>query len=120
MFDNLSVPFMPFYIPNNLKVLVFGGALNSNCYRDKLISYLKKENSFLTIIPDKINYFDIASEQYSLIEKETRLFENSDVLIIIPESAGSFAEIGMIASMINNPHDKIHKSSPFIYLKLAR
>ncbi len=84
--------------------------MNTNCYRDKLIKHLKKENSFLTIIPDKINYFDIASAQYNLIEKETRLFENADVLIIIPESVGSFAEIGMIASMISNPHDNIHKS----------
>ena len=107
---NLSNPIKSVLIPNNLKVLIFGGALDSNCYRDKLIKFFKKENLFLTIIPDKINYFDIASEHYNLIEKETRLFENSDVLIVIPESAGSFAEIGMIASMISNPHDKIDKS----------
>lgn len=101
---------MPFHVPNNLKILIFGGALNSNCFRDKLITHLQKENIFLTIIPDKINYFDISSTNDSLVAKETRLFENSDILIIIPESPGSFAEIGMIASMINNPHDKIHKS----------
>ncbi|WP_419774350.1 hypothetical protein [Halarcobacter sp.] len=40
------------------------------------------------------------------MEKEQRLFENSDILIIIPESAGSFAELGMIASMINNHSNK--------------
>ena len=101
---------MPFYVPNNLKILIFGGALNSNCFRDKLITNLQKENKFLTIIPDKINYFDISSTNDSLVAKETKLFENSDILIIIPESPGSFAEIGMIASMINNPHDNMHKS----------
>jgi hypothetical protein len=91
-----------FYIPKNLRILVFGGALNSNSYRDKLIKFLKKDHRFITVIPDKINYFDISSEKYNLVEKETRLFENSDLLIIIPESAGSFAELGMIASMIHN------------------
>ena len=79
--------------------------MNTDCYRVRLLNNLKIKSEFLTVVPDKINYFDISSEQYDLIEKETRLFENSDTLIIIPESAGSFAEIGMIASMINN-----HKS----------
>lgn len=81
---------------------MFGGALESNCYRDKFLKNLKETKSFLTIIPDKINYFDIASANYNLIDKETRLFENADILIIIPESAGSFAEIGMIAAMVSN------------------
>lgn len=98
-----------FSIPQNLRVLVFGGALDSNCFRDRLITHLKQEKKYLTIIPDKINYFDISSEKYNLVEKETRLFDNSDILIIIPESPGSFAEIGMLASMINNPHDKKQK-----------
>ncbi len=96
-------------IPNNLRLLIFGGALNSNCFRDKFLQQLKKRNNYLSVIPDKINYFDISSQKYDLIEKETRLFENSDILIIIPESPGSFAEIGMVASMINNHKNNAEK-----------
>lgn len=98
-------------IPTNPRVLVFGGALGSNCYRHKLLEHLSTNKALLTIIPDKINYFDISSANYNLLEKETRLFENSDILIIIPESAGSFAEIGMIASMISNHTKKIDKNN---------
>lgn len=96
-------------IPSSLRVLVFGGALDSNCYRHRLLQHFSKDKTLLTIIPDKINYFDIASADYNLIEKEARLFENSDILIVIPESAGSFAEIGMIASMISNHTKKSEK-----------
>lgn len=100
---------LPFFLPQTSRVLIFGGALNTNCNRDKLISYLSSKNKYLTLIPDKINYFDISSSKYNLVQKETRLFENADKLIIIPESPGSFAELGMITSMINNPHDHISK-----------
>lgn len=97
--------------PNTLRVLVFGGALDSNSFRNKLLCKLKSDiisNKFLlTLVPDKINYFDISTtDKYDLIEKETRLFENADVLIIILESAGSFSEIGMISYMIAN-HEKM-------------
>lgn len=96
-------------IPQNLRVLIFGGALNTKCYRETILDKLKDKNEFLTVVPDKINYFDISSEEYDLIAKETQLFENSDTLIIIPESAGSFAEIGMIASMISASPLRIKK-----------
>ena len=101
------------HIPQNLRVLIFGGALNTGCYRDKLLSDLKTESEYLTVVPDKINYFDISSEQYDLMDKETHLFENSDTLIIIPESAGSFAELGMIAAMISSKHRKKHEQTEY-------
>ena len=91
---------------SNIDVFLCGGADASKHIRNKLRSRLKAENDIAVLYPEDLFADFISSKKYDLLTLEKYLADNSDVIVIVAESEGSYAELG---AFVNNDYtvDKV-------------
>lgn len=85
----------------NIDVFLCGGASGSEkqSYRDKIRDILKDNKSISILYPEDLFTEMLNKKKYDLLTLEKFLANNSDLIVIVCESPGSFAELG---AFVNN------------------
>ena len=85
----------------NIDVFLCGGASGSETqsYRDKIRDILKDNKSISILYPEDLFTEMLNKKKYDLLTLEKFLANNSDLIVIVCESPGSFAELG---AFVNN------------------
>lgn len=106
-----------------ISLFLCGGDIkNKNCFRYKLKQLFSIQPRYELMYPETI-FDDLLSGQtrFSLLEMENILAESVDVIVIIPESPGSFAELGAFSNnselsnkMVVLSHNRYKKHKSFI------
>lgn len=85
----------------NIDVFLCGGASDSKkqSYRDKIRDILNDDKSISILYPEDLFTEMLNKKKYDLLTLEKFLANNSDLIVIVCESPGSFTELG---AFVNN------------------
>ncbi len=85
---------------NNIDLFLCGGASNRSYIssRDRLRKRLEKNRKLTIFYPEDMFMELLSRKKYDLLTLEQFLAENSDEILIVCESPGSFAELGAFAN----------------------
>ncbi|MBR1432099.1 retron St85 family effector protein [Ruminococcus sp.] len=88
---------------SNLDLFLCGGASTKGrqSYRDTIRLKLDKVDKINVLYPEDLFMELLNRKKYDLLELEDFLADNSDYIVIVSESPGSFAELGAFANNIN-------------------
>ncbi len=88
---------------SNIDLFLCGGASTKDykTYRDQLRERLQKYNYLSIFYPEDLFMELLSRKKYNLLELENFLAENSDLIMIVCESPGSFVELGAFTSNPN-------------------
>lgn len=107
----------------NVDLFLCGGASNGTqiSKRDELRDILKKQSFFSILYPEDLFTELLNRKKYDLLTLENFLADNSDYIVIVAESPGSYAELGAFtnnASIIDKvyilQHTKYKNAKSFI------
>lgn len=92
----------------NVDVFLCGGASDAKytSYRDRLRYRIEKDNGLAIFYPEELFAEMLSRKKYDLLTLEQFLADNSDLIVIVCESPGSFAELGAFANN-ENTVDKV-------------
>ena len=80
---------------NRITVFLCGGTNGKKHYRDRLGDYLNNGKTNISVLYPEDLFIEILNKkQKNLVYLEQELAENSDVIILLCESPGAFAELG--------------------------
>lgn len=85
---------------SNIDLFLCGGASNKSytSNRDELRKRLEKDKKLSIFYPEDMFMELLSRKKYDLFTLENFLAENSDLIIIVCESPGSFTELGAFTS----------------------
>lgn len=112
-----------FFCKPSIDVFLCGGASTPDkpSYRDIIRSKLETFNIINILYPEDLFMEILNRKKYNLLELEDLLADNSDYIVIVSESPGSFAELGAFANNYNTiqktivlSHTKFKNAKSFI------
>lgn len=112
-----------FFCKPSIDVFLCGGASTPDkpSYRDIIRSKLEAFNIINILYPEDLFMEILNRKKYNLLELEDLLADNSDYIVIVSESPGSFAELGAFANNYNTKkktivlsHTKFKNAKSFI------